>query len=59
MDKNAKIATVVNKTDVISNEFRVFPMEVIAGDSNLVAEVRRWRLFVLVGDMVLTCWGCR
>ncbi|KAJ3435637.1 tRNA (guanine(37)-n1)-methyltransferase [Anaeramoeba flamelloides] len=34
-DKNKHIKTVVNKIETISNEFRVFPMEVLHGDPNL------------------------
>lgn len=32
LDKIPHIKTVVNKVDIIENEFRVFPMEVLAGD---------------------------
>jgi len=35
MDKNDRIRTVVNKTAKIENEFRVLPMEVIAGSSEM------------------------
>lgn len=37
--KNPRIRTVVNKTSTIETEFRTFPMEVIAGEDNLNAEV--------------------
>lgn len=37
--KNPRIRTVVNKTSTIETEFRTFPMEVIAGENNLNAEV--------------------
>lgn len=37
--KNPLIRTVVNKTSTIETEFRTFPMEVIAGEDNLSAEV--------------------
>ena len=41
LEKNApRIRTVVNKVESISNEFRVFPMEVLAGDESLVTTVR-------------------
>jgi tRNA (guanine37-N1)-methyltransferase len=36
--KNHNIRTVVNKLDSIESEFRVFQMEVLAGDDDLLAE---------------------
>eukprot|EP00877_Chromochloris_zofingiensis_P003489 jgi/Chrzof1/13140/Cz07g21120.t1 len=39
MDKNPHVKTVVNKVGSIDNEYRVFQMEVIAGDDNLETEV--------------------
>ncbi|KAJ3539096.1 hypothetical protein NM688_g6415 [Phlebia brevispora] len=36
--KNAGIKTVVNKLDSISNQFRVFKMELLAGEPNYVVE---------------------
>ena len=40
LQKNApQIRTVVNKIGKIDNEFRVFKMEIIAGDNNFETEV--------------------
>ncbi|EQC32018.1 hypothetical protein SDRG_10217 [Saprolegnia diclina VS20] len=40
LDKNSpRIKTVVNKTDTIDTVFRTFPMEVLAGDDNMVVEL--------------------
>lgn len=38
LDKVPRTRTVVNKTGLIQNEFRVFPMEVIAGDNDMIVE---------------------
>ena len=41
LDKNTpRIRSVVNKVESISNEFRVFPMEVLAGEENLLTSVK-------------------
>ncbi|GAB5357597.1 hypothetical protein AAMO2058_000387900 [Amorphochlora amoebiformis] len=39
LDKNPNLATVVNKVGVISNQYRVFDMEILAGEPRLVTEV--------------------
>jgi tRNA (guanine37-N1)-methyltransferase len=41
LDKNPRLRTVVNKTSSISNKFRVFPMELLAGVEDYVAELRQ------------------
>ncbi|XP_071962760.1 tRNA (guanine(37)-N(1))-methyltransferase-like [Antedon mediterranea] len=40
IDKTPGIKTVVNKTSEINNEFRFFKMEILAGESNMVASVK-------------------
>ncbi|KAI1315085.1 tRNA(m(1)G37)methyltransferase [Mortierella claussenii] len=40
MDKNPSLRTVVNKTDSIDTTFRFFKMELLAGEDNMIAEVR-------------------
>lgn len=40
LDKNTKLRTVVTKIGTISNCFRVFDMEVVAGDRELITEVK-------------------
>lgn len=41
MDKNPRLKTVINKLGTIENEFRVFDMEVLAGEDNTEAEVKQ------------------
>ncbi|KAI8083103.1 guanine(37)-N1-methyltransferase [Halteromyces radiatus] len=40
LDKNKNITSVVNKINSIDTTFRFFKMEVLAGDSNMIAEVK-------------------
>ncbi|KAI8066018.1 guanine(37)-N1-methyltransferase [Thamnidium elegans] len=40
LDKNKNITTVVNKIDSIDTTFRFFKMEVLAGEDNMIAEVK-------------------
>ncbi|CAG8443503.1 4116_t:CDS:10 [Diversispora eburnea] len=40
LDKNPKITTVVNKTDIIDSTYRCFNMEILGGENNLMAEVK-------------------
>ncbi|TIA91101.1 hypothetical protein E3P99_01256 [Wallemia hederae] len=40
LDKNPHIKTVVNKLDTIDNQFRVFPMELLAGEQNYVVTTK-------------------
>lgn len=40
IDKNPSVKTVVNKIGTIENEFRVFQMEVLAGEPNFETEVK-------------------
>ncbi|KAF9919360.1 tRNA(m(1)G37)methyltransferase [Lobosporangium transversale] len=40
MDKNPNLRTVVNKTDSIDTTFRFFKMELLAGEDDMIAEVR-------------------
>jgi tRNA (guanine37-N1)-methyltransferase len=40
LQKNKTIKTVVNKLDAIDTTFRFFKMEVLAGEDNMIAEVK-------------------
>ncbi|KAF1803917.1 Met-10+ like-protein-domain-containing protein [Mucor lusitanicus] len=40
LDKNKKIKSVVNKTNQIDNTYRNFQMEVLAGDTNMMTELK-------------------
>lgn len=40
LDKNKKIKSVVNKTNNIDNTYRNFEMEILAGDDNMITELR-------------------
>ncbi|PSC73269.1 tRNA (guanine(37)-N1)-methyltransferase 1 [Micractinium conductrix] len=58
LDKNPSLRTVVNKVATIENEFRVFPMELLAGAEGTETEVRqhgaRFRL-----DFAKVYWNSR
>uniref|UniRef100_A0A1D1ZW67 tRNA (guanine(37)-N1)-methyltransferase n=1 Tax=Auxenochlorella protothecoides TaxID=3075 RepID=A0A1D1ZW67_AUXPR len=41
LEKNVKLRTIVNKLGSIDNEYRVFDMEVIAGEEDTVTEVQQ------------------
>ncbi|KAK9810055.1 hypothetical protein WJX72_004048 [[Myrmecia] bisecta] len=41
LDKNPNLRTVINKVGTIENEYRVFQMEVVAGDDDLETEVKQ------------------
>jgi tRNA (guanine37-N1)-methyltransferase len=61
LDKNAHIRTVVTKTGVLSNEFRTFPMEIIASrgnDDSLVATVNEQKMKLRV-DYKNCYWNSR
>ncbi|XP_076841696.1 tRNA (guanine(37)-N(1))-methyltransferase isoform X2 [Brachyhypopomus gauderio] len=45
MDKNPGVTCVVNKTNTIDSTYRNFQMEVMAGESNMVAKVRENGVF--------------
>lgn len=40
LDKNKSLRTVVNKSNTIDDTYRTFKMEILAGDDDLVAELR-------------------
>ena len=40
LDKNPRIKSVVTKVGEIESEFRVFPMELIAGENDMIAELK-------------------
>ncbi|ORZ03354.1 guanine(37)-N1-methyltransferase [Syncephalastrum racemosum] len=40
LDKNKNITAVVNKTDSIDTTFRFFKMELLAGENNMIAQVK-------------------
>lgn len=43
LDKNAHIRTVVNKLGSINNQYRVFEMEVVAGEERFETEVVQFK----------------
>ncbi len=58
LDKNPRLRTVVTKTGDVGGEFRVYPMEILAGDGGTVTEVIqhgvRFRL-----DVAAVYWNSR
>jgi tRNA G37 N-methylase Trm5 len=58
LDKNPRLRTVVNKTSSISNKFRVFPMELLAGVEDYVAELRQQGV-VFRFDFARVYWNSR
>lgn len=48
MSRKSGIRTVVNKTDALTSEFRELPLEIIAGENNLTAEVKQHGIPFLV-----------
>ncbi|XP_051133063.1 tRNA (guanine(37)-N1)-methyltransferase 2 [Andrographis paniculata] len=58
-DKNyPRIKTVVNKVGAITNEFRVPKFEILAGESNMVTEVRQYGAIFRL-DYSLVYWNSR
>ncbi|XP_060964237.1 tRNA (guanine(37)-N1)-methyltransferase 2 [Cannabis sativa] len=58
-DKNyPRIKTIVNKVGTISNEFRVPKFEVLAGENDMVTEVKQYRLTFKL-DYGLVYWNSR
>ena len=52
MQKNKKVRTVVNKLNMIDNQFRFFKMELLAGEPDYVVEhVSRLSLIIQVEDI--------
>lgn len=58
MDKNPKARTVINKVGTIENEWRVFAMDLLAGDEDTIAEVKQHGLTFRL-DFQRVYWNSR
>ncbi|KAL0214082.1 hypothetical protein P9112_006266 [Eukaryota sp. TZLM1-RC] len=58
LDKIKSVKTVVNKSSSISNQFRVFPMEFLAGEENTIVKVKENGI-IFSFDFKLVYWNSR